>query len=202
MFEWLGKYAVLQDQASELTIQAHPLTPARWNDLLTVFGPQGAYSGCWCMYWRIGRKEFAANGNSGNRDALCRIVTNRTVPGLLYYVGETPIAWCSVAPRGDYASLARSPLLRAVDDRDVWSIVCFYVVRSYRHRGIFAELVRQAVGYARSAGAVAVEAYPDLSAQTGAAAFMGIDAVYRKLGFREIAKRKPHRPILRYEVGP
>lgn len=190
------------DKAPELVIEAHPLTPARWNDLLTVFGPQGAYSGCWCMYWRIGRKAFAANGNSGNRDALCRIVTNGTVPGVLYYVGEVPIAWCSVAPRGHYASLGRSPLLRAVDDCDVWSIVCFYVVPSYRSKGIFAELVRQAVCYARSQGAVAVEAYPDLSAQTGAEAFMGVDSVYRKLGFREVAKRKPHRPILRYEVRP
>ena len=171
------------DKAPELVIETHPLTPARWNDLVTVFGPQGAYSGCWCMYWRIGRKAFAANGNSGNRDALCRIVTNGTVPGVLYYVDSVPIAWCSVAPRDDYPSLGRSPLLRAVDDRDVWSIVCFYVVRAYRHRGIFAELVRQAVCYARSQGAVAVEAYPDLSAQSSAAAFMGIDSCIANSAF-------------------
>ena len=33
----------------EIAVEA--ATGERWNDLLAVFGRQGAYSGCWCTYW-------------------------------------------------------------------------------------------------------------------------------------------------------
>ncbi len=35
--------------------EIHPLTPDRWDDLETLFGPRGAYVGCWCMFWRVSR---------------------------------------------------------------------------------------------------------------------------------------------------
>jgi hypothetical protein len=30
-----------------------PLDPSRWTDLQQVFGGNGGYGGCWCMFWRF-----------------------------------------------------------------------------------------------------------------------------------------------------
>ena len=32
---------------------AKPLTPDRWQDFETLFGPQVACYGCWCTHFRI-----------------------------------------------------------------------------------------------------------------------------------------------------
>src|SRR3989337_3617270 len=51
-------------------LQFQPLTPDRWRDFETLFGPSGAYGGCWCMWWRLRRKEF--DRNSGERNKKTR----------------------------------------------------------------------------------------------------------------------------------
>jgi hypothetical protein len=38
----------------------HPVTPDRWDDLVTLFGERGACGGCWCMAWRLKRKDWEA----------------------------------------------------------------------------------------------------------------------------------------------
>ena len=40
-------------------IEIHPLTPDRWADFEKLFGPRGAYAGCWCMWPRMRSKDFA-----------------------------------------------------------------------------------------------------------------------------------------------
>ncbi|MEK1934037.1 MAG: GNAT family N-acetyltransferase, partial [Pararhizobium sp.] len=40
--------------------EARPLTPDRWDDFATLFGPQGACYGCWCTYFRVSAKERQA----------------------------------------------------------------------------------------------------------------------------------------------
>src|SRR6185436_5677335 len=41
---------------AEKTIRCRPLTAGRWSDLERVFGPNGANSGCWCMWFRRPRR--------------------------------------------------------------------------------------------------------------------------------------------------
>ena len=154
------------------------------------------------MYWRIAPKEFEQNGNAGNHTSFKRIVDEGPAPGVLFYERHTPIGWCSIGPRRHYPALNRSPILKPIDDREVWSIVCFYLLPTHRSRGLFPILIRRAVEYAADGGATAVEAYPDLRASSSAGAFMGVDEAYRTFGFVEVARRRDHRPILRYEVAP
>ena len=56
-----------------MTITVHPLTPDRWLDLEAVFGPSGASSGCWCMWWRIGR-EYRERTGDQKKSSFKRIV--------------------------------------------------------------------------------------------------------------------------------
>ena len=182
-----------------------PVTMVQWPDLQKLFGPNGADGGCWCMWWRIKRSEFDRNHGEANRRAMEAIIRSGEVPGLLAYLEEEPIGWCSVAPREAFPVLDRSPVLKRVDDRPVWSIVCFYVSPSFRQSGLTRLLIEAAVDYARSRGAATLEAYP-VDPQTSRVdpgeAFTGLIGTFRKAGLREVARRSKRRAILRYEIGP
>lgn len=143
----------------------HPATAERWGDLERLFAPSGAYGGCWCLFWRVSSAEFAASGSAGNKRALRRLVATGRVPGLLAYDGGTPVGWVSVAPREAFLRLERSPKLKRVDDRPVWSIVCFFVARSHRRRGVMAALPEGAVARVRAEGGRIVEAAPPVRGQ-------------------------------------
>jgi hypothetical protein len=45
-------------QAKNLNLEFHPVKNKRWADFETLFGERGACGGCWCMLWRLARKEF------------------------------------------------------------------------------------------------------------------------------------------------
>jgi hypothetical protein len=110
-------------------IEIKPLTAGRWDDVARLFGKRGACGGCWCMTPRLTRKEFERRKGASNRRAFRRIVMGGREPGVLAYRGGEPIGWCAVEPRENYSSLSRSRILKPVDDRPVWSIVCLFVAR-------------------------------------------------------------------------
>ena len=112
------------------------------------------------MWWRLARSAFVKGKGAGNRRALRRIVAAGGVPGLIAYCDGTPAGWCSVAPREDYPVLSRSRVLAPVDDRPVWSIVCFFVAKPFRRTGLTAALIEGALAYAKKRGAAIVEGYP------------------------------------------
>lgn len=181
-------------------IEFHPLTAKRWPDLEALFGPRGAYGGCWCMWWRTSRAEFERGQGEGNRLALRRLVDSRQVPGILAYVNGEPAGWCSVARRETYPALERSPTLKRLDDTPVWSIVCFYVDRRFRGQGLTLRLVRAAVEYVREQGGHVVEAYPTVpgaGAMPPVSVYMGLPALFRRAGFVEVARPSKRKVIMR-----
>jgi GNAT superfamily N-acetyltransferase len=184
-------------------LQFQPLTSERWPDLETLFGPRGACGGCWCMWWRLTRSQFEQQKGAANRDALKAIVDGGAVPGILGYMECQPVAWCSVGPREEFCTLERSRILKRVDDQPVWSVVCFYVARPFRHRGVTVRLLRAATGYARQHGASIVEGYPlepKQAAIPDVFAYHGTASAFRKAGFVEVARRSETRPIMRFFV--
>ena len=183
-----------------LILEIHPLTAERWPDFEKLFSVHGAPSGCWCMWWRLSRREFRENQGEGNRRAMKTIVESGEVPGILCYHEGKPVGWCSVAPRKRYGSLERSPVLKRQDDVAVWSIVCFFVAKSSREQGVAEELVRGAVEYVKSQGGKVVEAYPTLPKQdrrAPASIYMGVPAIFEKAGFVECARPSMGRVIMR-----
>ncbi len=192
------------EQMAGSGLEFHAVTPERWADLERLFGPHGACSGCWCMYWRLTRKEFNEQKAAERRAGLGALVAAGRAPGILAYHAGAPIAWCSIAPRETHAALERSRVLARVDDRPVWSITCFFVARPYRRQGLMEDLVRAAVAYALEQGAECVEAYPgELAgrALTGSAGYMGSAATFRRAGFVEVAARSTGHIIMHYRGG-
>jgi GNAT superfamily N-acetyltransferase len=179
-----------------------PVTAAEWNDLVELFGPRGACGGCWCMWWRLARRDFARLKGDGTRRALKRLVDRGPAPGILAYDGDRPVGWCCVGPREDFPLLERSRMLARVDDEPVWSIVCFFVTRDHRRRGLTRRLIAAAVAHARSRGARIVEAYPvDAGAdKPDAFVYTGLVSAFTANGFFEAARRSKRRPILRRRI--
>lgn len=152
------------------------------------------------MWWRLKRSEFERQKGEKNRRALKRIVKSGQVPGLLAYAGDRPIAWCSIAPREAFGALERSRVLKRVDDRPVWSVVCFFVAKPFRRRGVTAALLRAAVEHAREKGARVVEGYPIEPKKSPAPdpfVWTGLASAFRRVGFVEVARRSPTRPVMR-----
>ena len=187
----------------ELELEFQPVTPDRWEDMEQLFGPRGAIGGCWCMWWRVKRKDFELQQGEGNHDAMCTIVESGKVPGILAYSEGEPAAWCSVAPREDFPVLDRSPILKRVDDQLVWSIVCFFIAKKYRHQGLSSRMLTAAVDYATKNGARIIEGYPITPKKDQAPdiyIFTGLESTFVKAGFVEVARRSKSRPIMRYSL--
>ena len=186
----------------ELTFK--PVTISEWSDLESLFEEQaGPQQGCWCMYWRIRRSECQKQFGEGNKQALKEIVESGRVPGILAYDGGRPIGWCSVAPREEFPVLDRSPTLKRVDDQPVWSIVCFFVSKPQRRKGLTNTLLQAAIEYAREHGARIIEAYPLITENTKYLAIerhTGVKSTLAKAGFVEAIRRSKRRPIMWYFV--
>lgn len=188
-----------------MKLEVHPLTKDRWQDLVELFGRPGAsiVRGCWCMYYRKTGQSGVGPGEQ-NKRALKSLVDGGYVPGLIGYEAGSPVGWISLSPRGDYAKLRRSPLMKPVDDKPVWSIVCFFVDKRARGRGVSEALLEAAVRYARSRGATLLEAYPIDKKERSHPDFMffGAKSMYDRAGFREVARRKETRPVVRRALRP
>jgi len=184
------------------SFEARPLDPDSWSDLETLFGLPGGsmVRGCWCMYYRrTGKVSVAAAAGEENKRQLRALVDAGTTPGLVGYVDGRPAGWISLGPREDYAKLRRSPVMKPVDDQEVWSVVCTYVVKARRGTGLQHRLLAAGVDFARSRGARVLEAYPVDKPQRSHDDFMffGSRSLYERAGFVPVVRRSPTRLVMR-----
>jgi GNAT superfamily N-acetyltransferase len=173
-----------------------PLTPDLWPDLEDLFGPRGACSGCWCMYWRIGA-AYRKQPGEANKAAFGQVVETGPPPGLLAFEGNLAVGWCQLTPRSSLPQLDCAWRIRRVDDVPVWSISCFYVRKGYRRRGVTSALIAAAVKAAKAARAPAIEAYPLDGDLTPSSSFTGYATTFARAGFRIVGRHTPPRPIMR-----
>lgn len=184
-------------------IDIFPLTPKHWADFVELLGKKGAYGGCWCMWWRLPRREFEKGQGAGNRRAMKRIVDSGAIPGLLAFKDKKAVGWCSVAPREHYGVLERSRVLKRLDDQPVWSIVCFYIHKAYRDQGIGRKLIQGAIQYVKSRGGKIIESYPTRPRTKNlppVSSFMGLPRIFKAAGFIECKRASTSKVIMRYYI--
>jgi len=155
------------------------------------------------MLWRLSRKAFENQKGAGNRRAMRKLVEADATPGWLAYLGKEAVGWCAVAPRNDYPGLARSRILKPVDEQTVWSVSCRFVARPHRRQGISVALLKAAVAHVRNYGGRIVEGSPQepkAYLMPDVFAWTGLASAFRKAGFKAVARPSPTRPIMRHSI--
>lgn len=167
--------------------------PSRWDDFERLFEGRGGPKNCWCMVWRGGEDEARRTDGKSRKQAMQRRVQGGVPVGLLGYLGDEPVAWCSIAPRSTYGRLGGPE--EGPDDR-VWSLACFFLHRRLRGQGTVRRMIELAVEHARAKGATAVEAYP-VDPESPSYRFMGFVPVFEAAGFLEVGRAGKRRHVMR-----
>jgi GNAT superfamily N-acetyltransferase len=189
-----------------------PLTPETWDAFADMARGTPPLHMCWCQHWRLRSKDMAAAKVPQLRERLHAQASSRQPPGLVAFDGERAVGWLSLGPRTDFERIVRSKVIPTIDDRPVWSIVCFAVSASARGRGVARTLLDAAVDYARKRGVEALEAYP-VAVDAGEpinpdSAFTGTLPMFVRAGFRLVADRasdpssRHPRVVVRRELRP
>jgi GNAT superfamily N-acetyltransferase len=193
-----------------VALRFEPLTPDRIADLAILFDQGGDPKWCWCAYFRARGRDWTNSTAADNRTLLEAAAREQdNAPGLVGYEDDVVVGWVSLGPREDYERLAFSKVLAPLDDKAVWSIVCFVVGRRSRGQGIAAALLDGAITYARAHGATMLEAYPvdiaDGARIPSANAYHGTLTMFERAGFTVAERRQATgasrpRPIVRLEL--
>lgn len=192
----------MKNAESELQLSFAPLTTQNWDAFEQLFGKRGACGGCWCMWFRLSNDDFKRQKGDANKSAMRSLVEAGRIPGILAFHGDVPVGWCSVSRRQEFPRLQRSRILKAIDEQPVWSIVCFFIAREYRGKGVSTCLLEEAIAFVKAQGGTIIEGYPLEPKQKvpDLFAYYGLASSFQKAGFVEVARRSAGRPIMRYVI--
>jgi GNAT superfamily N-acetyltransferase len=182
-------------EATAPTFQVHEVTSERWPDFERLFEAKGGPKYCWCMAWRALPEGAKRSDGAQRKTAMAARVRQGVPVGLLGYLGDEPIAWCSVAPRATYRRLVSN----GTPDNGIWSIVCFFILRKHRSAGITKRMLAAALEHARLHGAKVVEAYP-VDKDSPSYRFMGFMPMFEQAGFHAIGREGTRRHVVQRGV--
>lgn len=187
----------------------HPLTPARWDDFVSLFETDSITRMCWCMVTRLSGAELREFPPLDRRKMMQSLVKKGPPPGLIAYAGDKPVGWIAVAPRSATPDWNRGRKSSAVEkeedatDPAVWATTCFFVRAGHRKQGMTSELLEAGVAWAKKHGARLIEACPMSHDDKRSAVGMCVGPlrVFERHGFDKVLERKPGRPLMRLKVG-
>jgi len=196
-------------------IRIVPLDREAWDRFAQDFSRVPTFNWCWCQFWRLRSKDFGAAKVPELRDRLRALAAGELPPGLValdsHGDAARAVGWVSLGPRTDYERIVRSKVIPKVDERPVWSVVCFAVSASARGQGVARALLDGAIEFARARGAEALEAYPVVvdggEGIHPESAFTGTLPMFERAGFSVVAERASDpsasrpRVVVRKEVG-
>lgn len=184
---------------ADLTYRA--VEASTWPDFERLFSSRGAPHYCWCLPYRATCDEMRQRDRATLKAGMARRIGQGEPVGLLAYDGDKPTAWCSIAPRPTFPRLNTSGVNGATDanDTSIWSLTCFFVPRPLRGLGMASRLLHAAVAYARSQGAVAVEAYP-VDPESPSYGYGGRRPMFAAAGFRDIGRLGKRRYVMRLDL--
>ncbi len=189
--------------SGQLTFEA--LTRKNWSKFVQLFGEKGACGSCWCMYYRLKMTDFKeGKAEGGNKEAMKELVWNNKPTGILAFYEEQPVAWCAFAPGEDFIKLEKSRVHKRIDDKQVWSIPCFFIDKNFRRQGISVDVLKGIIDYSKANGIKIIEAYPTIpTTETlpDSFAWIGLYKSFERAGFKIVDRTSKNRPMVRYVVG-
>ena len=190
-----------------MTLDIHPVTPARFGDLADLFESNKATKGCWCMVHILDRKVWHAGWlNGGNRRRFEEMGRDADPPlGLIGYREGAPVAWCAIGPRSRYPRCIgpRAVVLAGRDDSeddDVWLLTCFFTRVGHRGKQATRAMIDAAVAMAKRHGAKAIEGIPLTSGAKRGSEYVGRETAFDACGFQCVARPTPQRAVMRKDL--
>jgi GNAT superfamily N-acetyltransferase len=194
--------------ALDIDLCFEPVTPERWTDFETLFGPRGAFCDCWCVALRLPHAVRTKMRPDERKEYIRNRIAAGPPPGILAYAGGQPVAWVQVGPRQDVAQF-NSPrtVSRPLEEGDgldpsIWAVSCFFLSPPLRGKGLSHRLLQGAIDHARQNGARCLEGCPiDHTKQSKSVTLcIGSTAIFDAAGFEPVARRKDGRPLMRLEL--
>jgi GNAT superfamily N-acetyltransferase len=157
------------------------------------------------MYYRLKKADFEeGKAENGNKAAMKDLVWANKPAGLLGIYDGQAVAWCAFAPREDFLKLENSRVHKRIDEKQVWSVPCFFIHKDFRRLGISVHLLKGLTRYAKEKGIKIIEAYPTIPTQEklpDAFAWIGLYKSFERAGFEIVDRTSKHRPMVRYYTG-
>ncbi|MGF1667421.1 MAG: GNAT family N-acetyltransferase [Acidimicrobiia bacterium] len=194
-------------------IRVVPANQASCDDLDLVFGTKGYPARCRCQKFRTTTDEWwhdpiplEERVFRLRQQADCEQPDSDATAGMVAFRDDEPVGWCAVAPRSEFIRMGQTPWNGRSEDRSddtVWALTCFVVRTGYRGQGITYPLAAAAVGFARTRGARALEAYA-MDPEPGQTVTWGeIHVGHRKVlaaaGFAEVHRPSKRRVVMRVD---
>jgi GNAT superfamily N-acetyltransferase len=191
-----------------------PANEASWDDLVAIFGTTDA-GHCMCQRFKVVGWIWR-DSTLPERTAMlqaqtaCGNPSASSTSGVVAYVDGEPAGWAAVEPRTAYPKLRTSRVPwtgrhEDKDDHDVWAVTCLVVRKAFRGRGLTYPLAQATVGFARSRGARALEAYAMLTEPgkeiTWGELHVGATQVFAEAGFTEVSHPTARRVVMRIDFG-
>jgi GNAT superfamily N-acetyltransferase len=136
-----------------------PLSEDTWDDFAAlVERHNGVWGGCWC----IGFHAEGGQRGTDHRGQKQRRVRDGEAHAALVFDGDLCVGWCQF---GSPAELPRIKFGRAYREAATqppdWRITCFFVDKSYRHKGVAAAALKGALREIARLGGGTVESSPE-----------------------------------------
>jgi len=138
----------------------------------------------------------------GAKKVFRNLVRRGKAHGMLAFVDDEPVGWCSFGPRQDFPSLEKTRAYKRSDTSGVWSVNCFFIHRRWRGKGLSRGLLKEAVEAMRKRGVKTVEGYPVTTTKDGRRlaavfAYTGPTKIFEELGFKPVGSANPLKPLVR-----
>src|SRR4029079_14436840 len=129
-------------ESGPVAISVRPVSETLFDDVQTVIGARGQAARCQCQGYRLGWHVRHWDDVQGRRELLRDQVLEGH--GLVAYLDDEPVGWCSLAPRSDYPYLRQTTWKGRTEDKDdasIWAVTCFVTRAGYRRQGVSRALV-------------------------------------------------------------
>ena len=113
------------------------------------------------------------------------------------------IAWCALCTTQGLLKLANSRVHKPIDDKQVWSIPCFFIDKKFRRKGVSVALLKGVIDYSRNYHIDILEAYPAIPTKEklpDSFVWTGLYKSFERAGFKIADHKSKSRPMVRYYV--
>ena len=156
------------------------------------------------MFFRLKKTAFEeGKSGGGNKEKMKELVWKNKPTGFLGFYKGQAIAWCALAPREDFIKLENSRVHKRIDNKNVWSIPCFFIHKEFRNQGVSVELLKAVLKYAGKINIPVLEAYPTIPTREklpDAFAWIGLYKSFKKVGFEIADTTSKSRPMVRFYI--